>query len=179
MMIQVRNVQLYLVVSKVAFHLRWTNLLMDVHTNERIRGEDSSDSNRGSEVGQWLDSLTIPWHSWAESPDCERNKEHNSGLVKTIEHVGPELGLRILQTPYTSNVQLWECQCSLCIDVLVECYVGVRRCCTRLRLTLWTYHQEQWREVTWRPGCTIAQMCIDTGTLRRSWSHVREIFSRK
>lgn len=95
---------------------------MYVHTNEGVCSKDRGNGHCGSEVRQRLDSFTIPRYSRTKGPDSVWDEKDNCRLVQAVQHISPELGLRILKPTDTSHVQLRECQRGFGVDILVECY---------------------------------------------------------
>ena len=80
------------------------HLLVSIDANVGVRADDGSHGHGSTEVRERIDRLAIPGDSDSEGPNEVRNEEYNCRLVEAIEHVHPELQLRVLQTTDASNV---------------------------------------------------------------------------
>lgn len=70
--------------------------LMGVHADVCVRTNDGSDGHSSTEVRQRLDRLPVPRDGRIQRPDKVRNEKDDGGLVKTVQHVHPELEARVL-----------------------------------------------------------------------------------
>ena len=94
--------------------------LVGVHPNVRVRADNGGDRYRGTKVCERLDRPAVPRGSETKRPDEVRDEEDDRGLVETVEHVHPELELRVLESTDTANVELGEREGGLGVEILVK-----------------------------------------------------------
>ena len=94
---------------------------MSVEADVGIRRDDGCHCDGRTEVCERLDGLAVPRDGdRAEYPYKVRNEEDDRRLVQAVEHVHPELELRVLEPTDAANVELGEREGGLGVEILVE-----------------------------------------------------------
>lgn len=80
------------------------SLLVGIEANVKVGCKDCGHSNSGTVISQGLYGLSVPGDCRPKRPNEVCHKINDPGLIKTIEHVKPELEAGVFQAANTTDV---------------------------------------------------------------------------